>query len=236
MFDWLEAIAGIVLVDLVLSGDNALVIGAAASKLSRRRRWVAIGIGGGGAILLRILFAVLATFLLDLPLLQAIGAVVLLVIAVRLLMERGDKSQEADASGNAGEKKIQAGLWGALLTIIVADVTMSLDNVLAVGALANGEWLFLVIGLLLSITLLLVGSALVSELINRVPVLMDLASLVLAWTAANMLLDDQRVGEWLAQIPGTQILVPAFAIAIVLIVDLFLWRRIWKNKRAKKLP
>jgi YjbE family integral membrane protein len=234
--DWFEAIGGIILVDLVLSGDNALVIGAAASKLSRRQRLFAIGMGGGGAVVLRILFAVLATFLLKLPLLQAIGAAILLFIAVRLLMERGEKAhneigEQAAAGMLVGKKKAHAGIWGALLTILLADVTMSLDNVLAVGALADGEWLFLVIGLLLSITILLVGSALVSEVIGRFPWLMDLASLVLAWTAANMVLEDQRVASWLEQIPYIQVIVPVIAIAIVVIFDLSFWVRARRARR-----
>src|SRR5690242_3730477 len=88
MLELLGALGGIILVDLALSGDNALVIGAAASDLPRRQRWYAIVIGGGGAIVLRIIFAVAVTFLLQLPFLQAIGGVVLLYIAVRLLLER----------------------------------------------------------------------------------------------------------------------------------------------------
>src|SRR5947209_18526150 len=88
MLEFLAAVGSIILVDLVLSGDNALVIGAAAAGLPRRQRWHAIVLGGGGAIVLRIAFAIIATLLLRLPLLQAIGGVLLLIIAVRLLMDR----------------------------------------------------------------------------------------------------------------------------------------------------
>ena len=224
MLDWLGPIGGIILVDLVLSGDNALVIGAAASKLPRRKRLLAISLGGGGAIVLRILFAVLATFLLQLPLLRALGAVILLIIAIRLIMERGERPEEEEVQAAVPDKEKQS-IWGSLVTILVADATMSLDNVLAVGALAGGQWIMLVIGLILSILLLLVGSAIVAEFIQRLPWLMDLASLVLAWTAASMLLDDLSLKPWLEQIPWVHIIVPTLAIASIVITELFLWRK-----------
>src|SRR3954462_5294254 len=104
MLSWLGPLGGIILVDLVLSGDNALVIGAAASKLPRKQRWLAILLGGGGAIVLRIAFAIIATLLLQLPLLKAIGGALLMVIAVRLLMDRdtatnGEGEQQTDEAG-----------------------------------------------------------------------------------------------------------------------------------------
>lgn len=233
--EWLGPIGGIVLVDLVLSGDNALVIGAAASSLPRKQRLLAIGIGGGGAIVLRIGFAILATLLLQLPLLQAIGGAVLLYIAIKLLLDKGerqDASKEAEDElvKKAGRKR--NGLLAALLTILIADVTMSLDNVLAVGALAHGNLPILALGLLLSVALLLLGSALVSELIARLPWLMDVASLVLAWTAARMILDDIRLGPLLDHFPWTEIAIPAAALAFVLIADLLIWRRDRRHQQA----
>src|SRR5690348_14472720 len=166
MIELLSAVGSIILIDLVLSGDNALVIGAAAAGLPRRQRWYAIMLGGGGAILLRIGFAILATLLLQLPLLQAIGGILLLIIALRLLVDRGntkqanpvkqiETAQEREPISLMGTS-VERGFWAALLTILVADVTMSLDNVLAVGALAAGNLPILVIGLLLSIALLLI--------------------------------------------------------------------------------
>ncbi|MBE3562068.1 MAG: YjbE family putative metal transport protein [Ktedonobacteraceae bacterium] len=232
MLQWLSAIGSIVLIDLVLSGDNALVIGAAAAGLERRRRLFAIAIGGGGAIVLRILFAVIATLLLRLPLIQAIGAIVLLYIAIRLLLNRSKERREAagaaDQVGELVEEKKKAeekNFLSVLATIVMADVTMSLDNILAVGAIAWGELLLLVVGLLLSIGLLLIGSALIAELIARLPWLLDVASLVLAWTASHMLLDDIHLGPMFDSQPWTQIAVPAIAVSIVLLADFYLWRR-----------
>lgn len=234
MLEFLGAVGSIILIDLVLSGDNALVIGAAAAGLPRRQRWTAIALGGGGAIILRITFAVGATLLLRLPLLQAIGGLLLLVIAVRLLVDRSSAhSAPANAAGQVGvaqesqtgtEENVSGkrGLWAALLTILVADVTMSLDNVLAIGALAAGNLPLLAAGLLLSIALLLVGSALVAELIGRFAWLLDVAALVLAWTAANMILDDTRLHPLFEQLPWTRFALPALTFSIVIAADVLL--------------
>lgn len=234
MLEFLGAVGSIILIDLVLSGDNALVIGAAAAGLPRRQRWTAIALGGGGAIALRIIFAVGATLLLRLPLLQAIGGLLLLFIAVRLLMERSSAhSAPANTAGQVGvaqedqtgtekDDSGKRGLWAALLTILVADVTMSLDNVLAIGALAAGNLPLLAAGLLLSIALLLLGSALVAELIGRFTWLLDVAALVLAWTAANMILDDTRLHPLFEQLPWTRFALPALTFAIVISADVLL--------------
>ena len=175
MLEVLGIIGGIVLVDLVLSGDNALVIGAAAASLPRQQRYAAILAGGIGAIVLRILFTLAAALLLQLPLLQAIGGALLIAIAIKLLLDREhDREKHAAASeatsevapmsAESGVKQgVQRGFLSALLTIVVADVTMSLDNVLAVAALASEHIPLLIGGLLLSILILLIGSALVAE-------------------------------------------------------------------------
>lgn len=242
MFEVLGIIGGIVLVDLVLSGDNALVIGAAAASLPRRQRYTAIITGGVGAIILRILFTLVAALLLQLPLLQAIGGLLLIGIAIKLLLDRehdlkkSKASGESDAEAHATEKTgAPRGLWSALLTIIVADVTMSLDNVLAVAALASEHIPLLIGGLLLSILLLLVGSALVAELINRLPWLLDFAALVLGWTASNMLLHDQRLGPILEHQSWTAIVIPVVILGIIIAADIiFRMRR--GPATAKEIP
>ena len=229
MLELLGAIGGIVLVDLALSGDNALVIGAAASGLPKRQRTQAILLGGAGAIILRIIFAIAATLLLQLPFLQALGGLALLYIAARLLMERTGKHEEVvdeqakliPHAGTDTQPTNAPGFTRALLTILVADVTMSLDNVLAIGALAQGELLVLVIGLLLSIALVLAGSALVANLIRRLPWLLDVAALVLGWTAASMVLHDLRLGPWLhGALPYAEIVLYVVGVGIVLAVDI----------------
>ena len=231
----LAALGGIMLVNLVLSGDNALVIGAAAAGLPRRRRLAALAAGGAAATVLRIAFGVAATLLLQLPLLQAAGGLILLVIAVRLLAERTGPNEtviaeaaelvphdDDDSDDGIPHPPPERGFFAALLTILVADVTMSLDNVLAVGALAAGDIPLLALGLVLSIALVLAGSALVAELIAWLPWLLDAAALVLGWTAASMLLHDLRLGPLLARAPWTAVAVPAACIGLVVAADVWL--------------
>ncbi len=250
MLEILGALGGIILVDLALSGDNALVIGAAAAGLPARQRRQAILLGGAGAIILRIVFAIAATLLLLLPFVQAIGGLVLLYIAARLLMERGGPHEErieehaklvphpGDASASAAQAETAPSGSGksftsALLTILVADVTMSLDNVLAIGALAHGEVLILIIGLLISIGLVLAGSALVASLIQRLPWLLDVAALVLGWTAAGMVLHDLRLGPVLHQVvPFTEVVIYTLGVGIVLAIDIILRVRHARSRQA----
>ncbi len=242
MLDILSVVGGILLVDLILSGDNALVIGAVAAGLHRRR--LAILLGGGAAIVLRLVFAILTTLLLQLPLLQALGGFLLLLIAIRLLAARNEKvpavktapTQAATAKETTGEafpvecgkpidRQPATGLLPALLTILAADVTMSLDNVLAVGGLANGNLTLLTLGIVFSVIVLMFGSALVSELIGLLPWLLDGAALVLAWAGANMILNDLRLGPLLSRYPWTQLVIPVVAFAIVLLADVLLRMR-----------
>ena len=223
----LSAIGSIILVDLLLSGDNALVIGVAAAGLPRRQRWLAILTGGAAAIVLRIVFSLLSTVLLNLPWLQTIGAVVLLIIAVRLLADRKSKATKKEKQETSD---VQQGLIAAMLTILVADVTMSLDNILAVGAIANGDIPLLVIGLLVSIAILLFGSAIIAEVVGRLTLLLDAAALVLAWTGANMILDDLHQNSTvLTTLPWLRVAIPATTFAIVILADIWLRVRDARN-------
>lgn len=207
----LLAIGGIIFVDLVLSGDNALVIGAAASTIPARQRLMALVLGGIGAIVVRIVFTSFATFILNNLYLQAIGGVLVLLIAIRLLFDGSNEpdNKETVEGNTAGVEALPSlakrfsermsrllrgrmaadrlNLLIAILTIVVADITMSLDNILAIGALAAGNILFLSIGLILSIVLLMIGSALVAMLMTRFPWLIIGASLILAAVAADLL-------------------------------------------------
>jgi YjbE family integral membrane protein len=208
----LLTIGGIVFVDLVLSGDNALVIGAAASSVPPNRRFFALMLGGVVAILTRILFTTSATFLLYFPFLQAAGGLVIMAVAIHLLFgdkdstEEGsiEKTEEGSEVANAlprSAKRFSRSMQRligdrvsperlnfllTILTIIAADITMSLDNVLAIGALARGNVPFLAIGLVVSILLLMVSSALVAALMTRFPWLIIIASLILAGVAADL--------------------------------------------------
>lgn len=209
----LAAAAGIVLVDLVLSGDNALVIGAAAARLPRHQQRSAIIWGGAGAIVFRITLASIATVLFGIPLVQAIGGAAILIIAIRLLLP-----EDAGAGRRLGSRSDR--LMAAIITIMVADVSMSTDNVLAIGALAAGNVPLLAAGLVLSMLLLLTASAIVAALIRRFWWLLDVAATILGWTAASLIANDQWLNEHLHPTSQERALVYVVCLGIVLTVDL----------------
>lgn len=191
LWQWVGMFGSIILLDLVLSGDNALVLGAAVSQLPRRQRMYALIIGGGGAILLRIILTSIASVIFNIPWIQTIGAIILFGIALRLLAGRGQPPASEEASDPAKKlHKGQGSFKSAALTIFIADITMSLDNVLAVGAAANGAFFPMAVGLLISIMIILCGSALIAELMTRFTWLLGAAALVLAWTSGTMIRDD----------------------------------------------
>lgn len=201
---------GIVLIDIVLSGDNALVIGAAASRLPRRRQTAAILWGGIAATVFRIILTVGATELLRVPLLQTVGGAALLIIACRMLLPES----EADRVS----KRAADHLLPAIITILIADATMSIDNILAVGALARGNIALVTIGLLLSMTILFAASALIARLIEHFSWLLDIAAVLIAYTAANLFVSDPLVGPLIA---GRQyaLVYQIAAVALVLLFD-----------------
>lgn len=227
---WLLTVAGIILVDIALSGDNALVIGAAASRLAGRQRTFALIWGGLAAGVIRILLTGVATELLLIPLVQSVGAAVILFIAVRMLLPERDD----DGSGRRASDR----LWTAILSILAADVTMSLDNVLAVGALAHGDLPLLVVGLAISVALLLLASALVARLITRFWWLMDLAALTLAYLAARLVIEDPIVSR-LAGLSGaraTALAVGVVAVMAALALSLRLRQRRARRREAAATP
>lgn len=221
--DIFAAIAGIALVDIVLSGDNALVIGAAAGKLPRTQRLIAIIWGGLGAVILRILLAIAATELLRVPLLQAAGGVVLFFVAIRLLLPEREQQQ----------RKASDRLWPAIVTILLADVTMSLDNVIAVGALAAGHIELLIGGIMLSMLLLFIASTVIARLMDYFSWLLDVAALVLGWTAANLILEDPIVGARLNPIPRSDSVLHVGFVGLIILIDLFL--RAFRAQRARAI-
>jgi YjbE family integral membrane protein len=184
--DALPAVVGIILIDLVLSGDNAVLIGMAAHRLPPRQRRRAIVLGGVAAVLLRITLTAAAALLLQIAGLRALGGLVLLWIAFKLLKE--------EAEGSAGVRAA-ASLRGAVLTILLADFVMSLDNVLGVAAASGGNVGLLLFGLILSMAILMFGGSLVAEFINRLVWLAYLGAAVIAWTGASLVLEDPLVAR-----------------------------------------
>lgn len=182
----LSAAISIILIDLVLSGDNAVVIGMAAHRLPPRQRKFAIMLGAGAAIVLRIGLTAVATYLLQLPWLRLIGGGLLFLIGFKLL-----KEEEEAQEGVGGSE----GLVEAISTIVVADVVMSVDNILGVAAAAHGDVFLLVFGLVLSMAIMLVGGNLIASLIDRLWWLVYVGSAVIVWTGAEMLMADPFIAH-----------------------------------------
>lgn len=195
--DWIIAhalgIFEIAWINILLSGDNAVVIALASRSLPPGQRKLGIIFGAGAAILLRILFALIVTQLMEMNYLKLLGGLLLLWIAVRLAMGEDD-----DGRTVAGHDR----LWRAVLTIAVADATMSLDNVIAVAAISGGEtWLF-VLGLILSIPLIVIGSTLIMTLMERWPIIVWGGAALLGWVAGEMVASDPALEPQLAFTPA----------------------------------
>lgn len=180
---WWSALAAIIAIDLVLAGDNALLIGMAASKLEPRMRRRAILWGSFGALAIRAVLAMVVVWLLNVPGLMLAGGLLLLPIAYRLAVPAGDH-------GTKDAHPVAATFWGAMRTILVADALMGLDNVLAVGGAAGGRWELVLIGLAITVPMIVHGSSWVVRAIERWPVLIAVGAGVLALTGAGMIVKD----------------------------------------------
>ena len=179
----------IVVADILLSGDNALVIALACRSLPAHQQKRAIVFGGAAAIGLRVMLTAVAVYLLTLPFLKVVGGLLLLWIAVKLLLPEEEHGDGIKGQGN---------MWGAIKTIVLADLVMSVDNVLAVAGAAHGDITLLVIGLLLSIPLIIYGSTLILKLIARFPIIVILGAAMLGYIGGEMLVGDARVAPWVA--------------------------------------
>jgi YjbE family integral membrane protein len=179
---WWSALLAIILIDLVLAGDNAIVIALAARNLPPEHQNKAILWGTVGAIVIRSAMTVGVVWLLKIPGLMLVGGLGLLWIAYKLIT---DTSEDEHQGGNATT------FWGAMKTIIVADALMGVDNVLGVAGAANGDFTLVVIGLLISIPIVVLGSKLVLQLVEKWPVIINLGAAVLAFTAAQMVINEK---------------------------------------------
>jgi YjbE family integral membrane protein len=208
---WL-GLVHIFLIDLVLSSDNAVVIGMACRGLPQKERGRAVLYGTLGAILLRILLTGMTTWMLDIPMVKAVGGLLLLWIACNLML--GENEDLADVSQNRT-------VGQAVRTVILADFVMSLDNVLAVGGAAHGDLSLVVLGLVMSIPLLMWGSAWVARLMNRFPGLVIIGGGVLAFTAVEMCIEDPYVWKFLNPFLLNHLWLPVVVAFLVM-----LWGRI----------
>ncbi|MBK6277455.1 MAG: TerC family protein [Gammaproteobacteria bacterium] len=190
---WLS-VGQIILIDILLGGDNAVVIALACRKLPEEQRRKGIFWGVAGAIGLRVVLIFFALQLLALPLLKVVGALLLLWIGVKLLTAE-DEEGHANVAGSST-------LMGAIKTIIVADAVMSLDNVIAVAGAAKGSMALVVFGILISIPIIVWGSQFVLRLMDRFPVVITLGAALLGWIAGEMLVTDVTIKPHLEGAPG----------------------------------
>ena len=216
------ALGSIIVLDLVLAGDNAVVIAMASYKLPAAIRRKVIYIGTAGAVVIRMLMTVVAVQLLTIPYLQAVGGLVLLPIAYRLLAAKAEGDVKVGAADN---------FWGAVRTIIVADAAMGIDNVLAIAGAAQGELLLVLLGLAISVPIVVGGSTLIGRLMERYPVLIYFGSGILAWTAGSMLVHDRVAGAALLAAAGDWLTygLPAFLAAVICAVG---W---WGRRKSRVL-
>jgi YjbE family integral membrane protein len=219
---WL-ALAKIIWVNILLSGDNAVVIALAARSLPPKQQKQAVLFGSAAAIILRVVLTLFAVQLLQYPYLKLIGAVLLLWIGIQLLMPEDE----------GGEEKIKSSdnIWSAIRTILIADLVMSLDNVIAVAAAAesgppNGKLLLLLLGLGMSIPLIIVGSQLLLRVMDRWPIIITAGAGLLGFVAGEMAVTDPAMHEWFIEgLERYELVVAALGAIFVIAVGTWLARR-----------
>jgi YjbE family integral membrane protein len=176
--DYALSILRIIGINIILSGDNAIVIALACRSLPPRQRVIGIILGAGAAVVLRILFTIIVQWLFDVPWLKLVGGLVLFWIAVKLLL-----------SDEASDENVRSGasVWEAVKIVAVADIVMSLDNVLAIAAAAGGNMNLIIFGLIISIPLVVFGATLLTWLLDRMPILVWAGAALLGWVAGELL-------------------------------------------------
>jgi YjbE family integral membrane protein len=178
------AVGKIIWINILLSGDNALVIALACRGLSPRHRLWGMIFGAGAAVMLRIIFTGIVATLMGLPYLKLIGGLALIVIAAKLLVPENDDEDDVESASH---------LWHAIQIVVVADIVMSLDNVIAVAAAANGSVPLLILGLAISVPLIVAGAALIMALLAKLPVLVWAGAALLGWVAGEVIATDPGV-------------------------------------------
>jgi YjbE family integral membrane protein len=181
------AVSKIIWINILLSGDNALVIALACRGLDPRQRLWGMIFGAGAAVVLRIVFTGIVATLMALPYLKLVGGLALIVIAAKLLVPDEDEGNVESASH----------LWAAVQIVVVADIIMSLDNVIAIAAAANGSLPLLILGLAISVPLIVAGAALIMALLTRLPILVWGGAALLGWIAGTVIATDPAVEVWL---------------------------------------
>jgi YjbE family integral membrane protein len=218
---WLSALATIIVIDLVLAGDNAIVIGLAARNVPREMQKRVVLWGTAGAIVVRALLTLVVVWLLKIPAFLLVGGLALVYIGWKLTQ---------DDSGGKHAIVAKSTMRGAVQTIVVADAVMGVDNVLAVGGAAQGSMLLVVIGLAVSVPIVIWGSTLVLRWVERFPAILWLGAAVLGWTAAKMIASEPLIKPWLdAHVPVRTALYVAVVGGLIAVP---MWRAVNPTQRA----
>ncbi|HYK73837.1 MAG TPA: TerC family protein [Pseudoneobacillus sp.] len=212
--EYLSALFSIIIIDLVLAGDNAIVIGLAARTLPKNQQKKVILWGTFGAILIRIIATLAVVWLLKIPGLILIGGVLLVWIAYKLLVEEKDHNVKATES-----------FWAAIKTIVIADALMGLDNVLAVAGAAHGDFSLVVIGLIVSVPIVVWGSTLILKWVDRFPVIITIGAGVLAFTAAKMITEEKFIKGFFEDYPLLK-----WGLTLLIVIGVVLFGRMKKKK------
>ena len=209
---WWSALMAIILIDLVLAGDNAIVIALAARNLPKHLQQKAIIWGTVGAIGVRTVMTLIVVWLLKIPGLMLVGGLGLLWIAYKLIADQGGDDGDHGPAATT--------FWGAMKTIIVADALMGIDNVLGVAGAAHGAMDLVVIGLLISVPIVVFGSTMVLKLVDRFPAIIYIGAAVLAWTAASMIVNEPVLSSWFGtrEAPQTALRWALAAVCIVAVL------------------
>lgn len=200
----------IIIIDILLSGDNAVVIALAVRSLPEHQRRKGIIFGAGAAILLRVIFAAFVVYLLEVPFLKLVGGLMLLWIAVKLMLPEHEEGE--------GGMEAATNVWQAIRLIVVADAVMSLDNVVAIAAAAHGSVVLLVLGLLISIPLIVYGSTLILGLVDRFPMIVTGGAALLGWIAGHIMVTDPIVTGWIGTVPPAADYAARIACAVMVVV------------------
>ncbi len=238
------ALTKIIWINVLLSGDNALVIALACRGLDPRQRFWGMVLGAGVAVFLRIIFTGIVATLMSLPYLKLVGGLALIVIAAKLLVPENDDEEVQSASN----------LWAAVQIVAVADIIMSLDNVIAVAAAADGSVLLLILGLVISIPMIVAGAALIMALLDRLPILVWLGAALLGWIGGDVISTDPAIQPLLHRLLDGQIALNIdavsttfaaakamkfgeplgeFVCALLCAVIVLVWGALWRRKRLR---
>jgi len=214
--DFWIGLVKIIWINIILSGDNAVVIALAARSLPPEQQRKAIMFGSGAAVVLRILLTVVAAKLLELSFLQIVGGCLLLWIGLQLLTSHDEEEGAGKGTGT---------MMAAIRTILIADLVMSLDNVIAVAAAAGGNMLLLILGLAISIPLVVFGSTLMIKLMERFPVIIILGAGLIGWVGGETIMNDRLLHGFVEANPALHYLAAAAGAALVVGLGLWLQKR-----------